>query len=70
VQDSFIDYKKGPGFWFYFEMLVASDVCQTPLLSAKYTDFSIEGKDLFEVFDKGLQLYGLQSKYRKSILEL
>jgi len=65
----FIDYARGPGFWFYFQMLVAADVCHNPLLSAKYTDFEIEGKDLFEVFEKGLKLYQF-SRYKKSILEL
>lgn len=53
----FKDYKRGPGFWFLFEMLVASDICDEPLLSAKHSDFKAEHEDIYGMLNDGLKAY-------------
>lgn len=65
----FVDYKKGPGFWFSLEMLIASDICNDPTLSSKVSDFSVLDRDLFEIFDKGLRYYQFIQERKSSLME-
>lgn len=66
----FVDYKRGPGFWFHFQIAIASDICEHPLLSAKYTDFMVgKEEDIFGMLDRGLNAYERIYRYHKSIME-
>ena len=57
MSGEFVDYKKAPGFWFYLQILLAVDITENPLLSAKHSDFMPINYDLFEIFDQGMWAY-------------
>lgn len=68
MSGEFKDYKRGPGFWFLFEMLIAADVSKRPYLSARLMDIipNSDQDDLYEVIDTGLTIYERlnSSKYK------
>lgn len=59
VAGEFKDYKRGPGFWFLWALVIGSDISKHPYLKARFTT-QIPGEDeddLYAVINDGLTIY-------------
>lgn len=68
MSGEFEQYDKAPWFWFYMALTIAADVCENPMLSAKYQSNN-KGEqypfDMYGIFEDAVERYNLNNRGRK-----